>query len=520
MQQLTKVLQIKKNKEILILIIFVLLKLAICLYPMEYGYFCDELYYIALSHHLDWGYVDVPPLLPLCIAGLRYTIGNSLFVLHLFSGITGVVVLVITWMMIKKMGGKLFAQILALVCVTFAPGNIVMESLCGYDCLDKVFWALSLFFVVQLLVSENKKYWIYFGIAVGLGLMSKFDILWLGTGITIALIFTAQRKYFLSYQLWLGGIIALLIVSPYLIWNATHEFLTWEYFSTYGLHIPSTTMWDFLDVQMVYMNLFAIPVWGLGLYYFLFTKNGKRFRLLGIVYLVIFVLCRILNNKSYVIYPFFVVLFSGGAVFIESYFATRHKNNWLWIIYIILITGLGLFFIPYVRPIFSPSFLPKYITILSHFTSSFRTNSGGLSIPQHLYDRFGWEEIAAEFAKVYNSLPLKEKKNVVFIGGRSYSEAAALDFYRVKYNLPPVICGHLQYYLWEPKDLSKTTNIITIAEKHEKDGLLKIFYDVKQIGIIKTKYGFGVEDGRYIYLCKGFRIPPKEVLKMTRKISE
>jgi len=506
----------KSNKEIMILCFFILLKVVICAWPFEYGYFRDELYYIALSHHLDWGYIDVPPLLPLCIALLRYTIGNSLFALHLFSAMTGVVILIFTWMMVKKMGGKLFAQVLALVCVTFAPYYIATESMCNYDCLEKLFWVLALYFLVALLTSENKKYWIYFGIAVGLGLMSKFDMLWLGVGIVIALILTSQRKYFLTYQFWLGGIITLFIVSPYLIWIVNNDFLTLEYFVNYSSQTQPITIFERIKEQTWALNPLTLPVWIIGLYYFLFNKTGKKFRLLGITFVAVMFLCVILHTKFYLSMPYYIVLFAGGAVCTESFFAERYKASCS--IYIVLIAVVGLFFIPYVRPILIiPTFI-KYAKIVDHILPDFQTERDVKQtiIPQHFADRFGWEEMAAEFGRICNSLSEEERKSAVIVV-RNYGEVGALDFYREKYNLPPVICGHLQYYLWKPKDISE--KIVNISMRFPIDDLRKTFFNVKQVGMTYCEYAIYYENNQPVYLSKNFKIPPGKALQSLKSIS-
>jgi dolichyl-phosphate-mannose--protein O-mannosyl transferase len=115
------------NKENLILWFFILLKLIICAFPFEYDYFVDELYTLAHTQHLDYGYMVIPPLLPFCLAIVRFLFGSSFFALHLFSACTGVVVLIITKMIVKKMNGGWLALLLALVCVTLAPVNITVE---------------------------------------------------------------------------------------------------------------------------------------------------------------------------------------------------------------------------------------------------------------------------------------------------------------------------------------------------------------------------------------------------------
>ena len=511
--------RIGNNKEKLALGFFILLKLVICAFPIEYGYFRDELYYIALSHHLDWGYIDVPPLLPLCIALLRCTIGNSLFTLHLFSAMTGVLVLIIVWMMVKKMGGKLFAQILALTCVTLAPHYLAISSMCNYDCLNQIFWALALYYIVALLTSENKKYWIYFGIAAGLGLMSKFDMLWLGAAVAIAMILTAQRKHFFCIQFWIGGLIAIIIVSPYLSWIATHEFLTVEYFIKYSSQTQPITIFERVVQQVLVLNLLAFPVWAIGLYYFLFNKIGKKFRLLGIAYFAVMFLSVLMHTKFYLSLPYYVVLFAGGAVCIESFFTERCKTRRSLSIYIVLIAGLELLFVPYIRPVLPISIFIKCAESLNHILPKIQTERGirQTVIPQHFADRFGWEEMAAEFGRICNSLSTEERENAVIVV-RNYGEAGAIDFYREKYNLPPVICGHLQYYLWMPEDLSEKTVVISI-EPDGINGPKKVLNDVKQVGMTHSEYGIYYENNLPICLSKDFKISPKKALQSLKNMS-
>lgn len=507
---------IERNKEKLVLLFFILIKFALCAFPFEYGYFRDELYYIALSHHLGWGYIDVPPLLPFCIFLLRHTIGNSLFAIHLFSAMTGALVLIITWMIVKKMGGKLFSQILALTCMTFALCYIGISSMCNYDCINQIFWTLALYFLVALLVSENKKYWIYFGIAAGLGLMSKFDILWLGAGVAIALILTSQRKYLFTYQLWLGGVVALLIASPYFVWIAAHFSLVAEYYTKYHTATNPITFFELITEQTMILNPLSVFVWVAGLYYFLLSKTGKKFRLLGIAYFSILALCLVLHTKFYLSLPYYVVLFAGGAVCLESYFAGGSRRV-LGSAYVVLIAVVGLFFVPYVRPLFPiPTFL-KYAEIANHILPSFQTEKEikTVTIPQHFADRFGWEDMAAEFGRICNSLPNEDRRNAVIVV-RNYGEAGAVDFYRGSYNLPPVICGHLQYYLWMPKDLSEKT--VSIQMGFPLDDLKKIFSDVKQVGTTHSKNAIYYENNQPIYVSKGFKIPPEKALQSLKNM--
>lgn len=133
------------------------------------------------------------------------------------------------------MGGGFNAQLLALSCVTLAPMYLAFESVYSYDAFDKLCWALVLYIMVLLLKTEEKKYWIFFEIVAGFGLLTKITILFLGFGILLALLFTKERRYFLSRQLWIGGVIAFLIFTPYILWQIKEGLPTLEYYKNYAL---------------------------------------------------------------------------------------------------------------------------------------------------------------------------------------------------------------------------------------------------------------------------------------------
>src|SRR5689334_23403567 len=79
----------------------------------NYGYFRDELYYIAASKHLAFGYVDFPPFIALLTAFVRLTLGDSLLALHFFPALAGAGVIVLTGLMTRQLGADNFGQVLA-----------------------------------------------------------------------------------------------------------------------------------------------------------------------------------------------------------------------------------------------------------------------------------------------------------------------------------------------------------------------------------------------------------------------
>src|SRR5229473_2124914 len=98
-------------------------KLLIHLYAGRYyGYFVDELYYLACSRHLDWGYVDQPPLIALITWIGRSLFGDSLPAIRFLPAVAGAGEVALTALIARELGGKWFAQGLAALATLVAPG--------------------------------------------------------------------------------------------------------------------------------------------------------------------------------------------------------------------------------------------------------------------------------------------------------------------------------------------------------------------------------------------------------------
>jgi len=163
-----------------------------------YGYFRDEFYYIACSDHLDWGYVDQPPLSILLLAVNRLLFGDSLFALRLFPALAGAGVVVLSGLMAKELGGNRFAQVLAAVSAIVAPFYLAIFNFLSMNSFDVLLWAICFYIVIKIIKTENLKLWLLFGFMVGLGLQNKLSVLFLCFGLAIGMLLTPHRKYLLN----------------------------------------------------------------------------------------------------------------------------------------------------------------------------------------------------------------------------------------------------------------------------------------------------------------------------------
>src|ERR1700678_2383025 len=115
-------------------------KLLVQLYSAWHGgYFRDELYYLACSRHLAWGYVDQPPLIALIAWMVRSTIGESLLAIRLLPALAGVAEIARAALVARELGGKKVAQGLAALSVFAAGGVLAIDSVLSMNAFEPLF---------------------------------------------------------------------------------------------------------------------------------------------------------------------------------------------------------------------------------------------------------------------------------------------------------------------------------------------------------------------------------------------
>src|SRR5215207_1950879 len=287
-----------------VLVLLALLKLLVHLLTAEnYGYFRDELYYMAASERLDLGYVDFPPFIALVTAFARATLGDSLLALRLLPALAGAVVVVLAGLMARELGGGTFAQGLAALAVLVAPNFLVFGTFISMDAFDQLFWVSAAYVLLLILKRNEPRLWLLFGLFAGLGLLTKLTMLSFGFAVLVALLLTPARRHLLSPWPWISGAIAVAFLAPYLYWNATNGWPTPEFWGEYGGKVDAASPVEFLLEQIVTMQPPTLPLWLGGLGFYLFAREGRPYRALGWVYVVLFVLFAALCSRYYTLTP-------------------------------------------------------------------------------------------------------------------------------------------------------------------------------------------------------------------------
>lgn len=490
----------------------------------NYGFFRDELYFIACGEHLAWGYPDHAPLVALLAKTSRVLLGDSLFALRFIPALAGAFKVFLTAVLVREFGGKTFAAALACLCVLCAPMYLAIDNLFSMNPFEPVFWMLSVYFAVRATKTEttdefsgvvNTKSeirnpsinWLFFGIFAGLGLMNKHSMLFFGIALVAGILLTDKRRVFLDKHFWLAGAIAFLIFLPNVIWQFQNDFATLELLQNVqktGKNVEMSALQFFVS-QIMGMFPSSFPVWLAGVWFFLADKNGKRFRFLGICYLVLLALMIYLKAKDYYLAPVYPMLFAAGAVWFEQLIEKIRRLRFVKYALPVLIFVPAIFIAPVVLPILPVETLLSYQKAIG-FTPPKSEVEFDSPLQQIFSDQLGWQEMVAQVAEVYNSLPPEERAKAGIYTG-NYGQAGAIDFFGAKYNLPKAISPHQSYFLWGPREYTGEILILLGASKEKAE---KVCESVEEMNEVGNLYSQSYEKYKII-VCRQTKQPLPEI---------
>ncbi|HKR65708.1 MAG TPA: glycosyltransferase family 39 protein [Thermoanaerobaculia bacterium] len=424
----------------------------------SYHYFRDELYYIACGRHLDWGYVDHPPLVAL-YARFGELLGPSLRGFRLLATIAGALRIVLTGVLTARIGGTRVAQAVACIAVFFAPVNLAIDSILSMNVMEHVLWLACLLVLVEIANGADERWWLAFGALAGLGLQNKHSMLFLGFAIAVAVILTPLRRSLARPWIYAGGALALLIFLPNLLWEVRHDWATLELLHNVKVTGKNVVLppGAFMRQQAMMLNPFSAPLWIAGLFALFFSRELAPYRFLAWTYVVLVITFIALEAKDYYVAPIYPVLFAGGATWFFSASAARARRITGYAI-LTLITLGGLVAAPLALPLLPPSRFLAYQRALGVKPQRAEVSHTS-EMPQIFSDQFGWEELVQRVARYYHSLPPDMRRKTAIYTG-NYGEAGAIDFYGPKYGLPPAISGHQNYFLWGTRGFTGASVIL------------------------------------------------------------
>jgi hypothetical protein len=470
----------------------------------RYGFFRDELYYMACGEHLAWGYVDQPPLIALVAWLARHLFGNSLLSIRLLPVIAGSAVVFLTGVLARELGGGRFAQFVAAAAMLFAPAYLAFDSFLSMNAFEPLFWLLCALIVVRIVKGAAPRLWLAFGAVAGVGLENKHSMLVFGFAVVAGLILSGEQSYFRSRWIWIGGLIALALFLPNILWEARHAWPQVEVVRNAQLYknVPISPL-RFLGEQIAFLNPVAFPLWLGGLAWCFLSRDRKRFRFLGWTYLIVMAIFMFLGGKSYYPLPAYPVLMAAGGVAFE-YFSGVGKRRWIRVAFPALMVTSGLIVVPFGVPILPVDTFLRYSQVLP-YSSLAKTERDAYQadLPQLYADMFGWDNMAATVAHVYQNLSTSDRASCAILAG-NYGEAGAIDYYGPALGLPKAIGGHNSYFYWGPREYSGECMIIFGERSSE---FITFFDDVQVAATINSAHAMPNEKSVVVYVCRKPRAP-------------
>jgi len=474
----------------------------------RWGIFRDELYYVACSNHLDFGYVDHPPLVALLTWFARALFGDSLVSLRLFPALAAGGTVFLTILIARRMGGGMYAGELAGLLTAFAPVYIANFGFLSMNAFDILLWTAAVWSVVALIASGDPRFWVAFGVIAGIGLQNKISMLFLGFGLVVGMLLSSGWRPFLNRWFWLAGAIAGGLFLPHLIWQIRNGWPTLEFMrnATQQKNLPISPV-EFLVEQVMLMGPVAAIVALAGLAYCFVSREGRRWRPLGWAFAAITVVLILQRGKPYYLSPAYTMLFAVGAVAVERFTdEVRWPGLRLGANTMGLVIVTGFFMAPLAKPLLPVETHVRYTEMLGVAPGTDERKEVG-RVSQFFADRLGWRELAALVAQVHAALPAPDRERAC-VYGNNYGQAGAIDYFRSELPLPPAISGHNSYWLWGPNGCSGEVVIIIGGEREDHEAS---FATVEQVALYTCEDCMPYEDDKAIFVARGLRTSIAEV---------
>lgn len=466
----------------------------------QYGFHRDALAFLENGMHLSWGYVAYPPFTPfLGRIGLEL-FGLSPIGIKSFSTLAVSIAMVLAGLIAKEFGGSLRAQIVASIVVAVAPMPLIMGSLFQYITFDYLWWVLIAYFIVRLLNSDDPRWWVGIGIGIGLGAMTKYTIAFYIMGIVVGVLLTKTRHHLQSRWLWIGAAISVLIFLPNLIWQIQNNFISLDFLSAIHERDVAIGRADGYFVQQLYVNTnpFTIPIWIAGLYFLFFAEAGKRYRLMGWMYLVPFILFWLAEGRFYYMAPAYPILLAAGAVMGEQWLTSsiatnRQQTAWRAVYAAVgIATIVGIVLMMPIAPINS--------ALWNNVTSQLHDN---------YVEQIGWPELTETVARIYEEK--SESGQTIGLLAGNQGEVGALNLYGKSSGLPPAISPNNSFWL---RGYGNPEPDAVIAVAFSAEWLEPYFARCEVAGKITNSFGVLNETAREhpdILFCTGHRKPWSEI---------
>jgi dolichol-phosphate mannosyltransferase len=191
--------------------------------------FPEEAYYWNYAQHLDFGYLDHPPMVAWLIRAGTALCGNGDFGVRIGALLCAGIASFFVYRLAREMYGRPSALV-ALALMQLLPAYFLAGLFITPDTPLIAAWAAALYFLQRALLGGHDRAWWGAGIALGVGLVSKYTIALLVPATLVFVVSDPQSRAWLRRALpYAAAAVALVIFSPVIVWNARHDWASFAF---------------------------------------------------------------------------------------------------------------------------------------------------------------------------------------------------------------------------------------------------------------------------------------------------
>jgi hypothetical protein len=390
----------------------------------RYGFHRDELYFLVAGRRLDWGYVDQPPLTPLLARISELVAGTSPFAIRILPALAVGAIGILAAAIARRLGGGPVAQVFAAFCASWAGVVLGEGHLLSTAIFDYLFWTVGLWILVRLLDDGDPRWWLGFGLTVGVGMQNKSTIAVFAVAAVIGVLATDRRRVLAGPLPWVGAGIALLVAAPNLIWQATNDWPQFE--MAEALRARSEGPVAFVLFQPLLLSIaLAVPAF-IGLWRLARSAALRPWRPIAAMYVLLFVFFLFTAGKAYYVAPMYSALLAAGAIWFEGLRLRARRA----------VAGAASVGVA-VGMLIALPLLPRDALVLD--------------VTGELGETVGWDFLVRQVGAIRDLLPADQQNSLSIIAS-NYGEAGAIDILGPEQGLPSAASGHNNYWLWGPPE--------------------------------------------------------------------
>jgi 4-amino-4-deoxy-L-arabinose transferase-like glycosyltransferase len=453
-------------------------------FASRYGYHRDELYFLAAGQHLDWAYADQGPVTPLVARVMSEIAPDSLTALRIPSALAAGLIVVITGLLARELGGGRRAELIAALCAAVSSIVLFTGHLLSTSTFDLLVWTAVTWLAVRAVRTGESRLWLAAGVVLGIGLLNKPLPAFLAAGLLAGVLVAGPRRLLRDRHVWAGAAIALVLWAPWLVWQADHGWPQIDVSRAIasGDSASSEPWWAVVPFQLLLVSPVLAPVWIAGLVRLFRDPAVRDSRFLAWAWVVLAVVFMATGGKPYYLAGLLPVLIGAGAASVDGWLEGGRSRLRRYAL------GAAVALSALVSLLISLPVLPA------------RDAQPVVEMNEDVGETIGWPDMAETVAGVAQDV---EAPAGPVILAHNYGEAGAIDWFGPDLGLPHAYSGHNAYGDWGPPPDAEGPVITIGFDPAEASAALRGCEPAARVG-----NAAGIdndEDGAPILLCQGPR---------------